>query len=155
MTIYSQPDWPIRLLDIINHQRDLYQQLFALGSQQSDFVEVGDAEQLLKVLGQRQHLIDQLQEIGTTLKPFRDAWPATWSRLTPDVKDRITRILDDIQKLIEQIMSKDEEDRVALTQHRSDMADQLQQVGQGTALNRAYQQTGSNVINNRYADRHG
>ena len=71
------------------------------------------------------------------------------------MKDRITRILDDIQKLIEQIMSQDEEDRVALAQHRSDMAGQLKQIGQGTALNRAYQQAGANVTNNRYADRNG
>ncbi len=155
MTIYSRPDWHVELINIIGRQRDVYQQLHALGDEQSRLVADGDAEKLLTLLAKRQQLIDQLESIGSQLGPFRKEWPTTWSKLDVEQQACVSAIISEIQKLIEQIMEQDERDRMSLSVRSKQMAMEMGKVGQGMTLNKVYQQQNGNSSQNRYADRHG
>jgi DNA repair ATPase RecN len=153
MTTTTTPDWAAELIALLDQQRRIYHQLGDLSRQQSQLVSAGDAEPLLSLLGQRQQLIDQLTQLNGRIDPYKRDWPALWAQL--DRGDRIQQLIDQVQKLLDDIVQQDEKDRVALSAQRQHVADELQQVRHGTAVNRAYGRPTTGLDNNRYTDFQG
>jgi hypothetical protein len=155
MTTTTTPDWAAELIALLDQQRRIYHQLGDLSRQQSQLVSAGDAEPLLSLLGQRQQLIDQLTQLNGRIDPYKRDWPALWAQLDRGDQFRIQQLIDQVQKLLDDIVQQDEKDRVALSAQRQHVADELQQVRHGTAVNRAYGRPTTGLDNNRYTDFQG
>lgn len=155
MTTTTTPDWAAELISLLDQQRRIYHQLGDLSRQQSQLVSAGDAEPLLSLLGQRQQLIDQLTQLNGRIDPYKRDWPALWAQLDRGDQFRIQQLIDQVQKLLDDIVQQDEKDRVALSAQRQHVSDELQQVHRGTAVNRAYGRPAAGPDNNRYTDYQG
>jgi len=156
MTVGVQPDWATGLIDLLDQQRSIYQQLFDLSACQSQLVSAGDAEPLLSLLAQRQRLIDDLTQLNNHIEPYKQNWPALWARLDGRTQAGIQSLIDQVQALLDQILARDEQDRLALSAQRDHTGSQLKQVRTGTAANRAYgSRAAQGTSDNRYADHEG
>jgi len=155
MTTATTPDWAGELITLLESQQKIYAQLNELSQKQSELVTAGDAEPLLSLLGQRQQLIDQLTQINGRIDPYKKDWPALWPQLDRGVQARIQQLINQVQKLLDQIVEQDEKDRVALSSQRQQLASDIQKVRQGSAVNRAYGRPAEGPDNNRYTDYEG
>jgi hypothetical protein len=143
---------PATLLELLQQQRDLYAQLHELSSQQSELIAQGETEQLLSVLSQRQALVEQLTQINGRLSPYRDHWSEVAERLPAGDRDRLRRLLDEVQRLLQEILDRDETDRAQLDSARQRVGERLQQAPQAGMARKAYGQAGASA---RFTDSQG
>jgi len=83
----SKVDHTDELIGLLENQSSLYTHRTELTEQQSrvigsDFEDQAQpGEQLLKVLSQRQRVIDQLTNVHEQLAPYREHWSVIWSQM--------------------------------------------------------------------------
>ncbi len=138
MTDTLPPGSTSELITLLDRQKAIYHQLRSLSQRQAEQVAAADPESLLNTLSQRQVLIDQLVEIGTSVEPYKRAWPQLVSQLDDETRSELRSRIEAVQTLLDEIIKQDEVDRQALVGHRGKMADQLQRIRQGTAVHKAY-----------------
>jgi FlgN protein len=155
MTVMARPKWADELLELLEAQQLLYQRLMPLSRQQGELVAGGDAEALLTLLSQRQVLIDQLLGLNRKLEPYRQDWPQLWSELDADTRVKVKARVDSVQRLLDSIIEQDEQDRLKLVEQRNRVSDQLNLVGRGNVVNRAYGKLSESAEKNRYTDKQG
>jgi len=156
MTIDTCPPWASDLIEMLEQQRVIYEQLGRLSEKQAELVQQGDAESLLAVLSQRQAHIDHLLSINEKLEPIRRRWPELWGELDATTRNDIRALMDDVQRMLDVIIEQDETDRRSLADQRKHVADGLQRVSSGAAVNRAYGNAGTSGNSlNRFTDQQG
>ena len=153
------------LIGLLEKQGQLYQQLASLGEQQTKIIASGlgsadqadaDAtEQLLRLLAQRQQLIDQLAEIHEQLAPYRADWPAFWQAISDQARCRIGPLVDQVEQLLAGIIAQDDQDKQKLQQAQARAGAELKQLAAaGNAVN-AYKPTMAADHANRFTNQHG
>jgi len=115
MTDTLQHDWADGLVELLDNQRRIYLRLRELSIEQAEFVASGEADALLKVLSDRQQLIDQLTQINGRIEPFKQDWPSMWRKLDDDTRSRVETLIGQVQGLLELIVAQDGRDRASLT----------------------------------------
>jgi hypothetical protein len=101
-------------------------------------VEDDRADRLLELLGERQQIVDQLQQAAALLQPLRTAWGETVATLPEAVQDSVRRRLDGVSMLIDRINARDEECRRTLAKRRDEVALELLSIGRGRGAMAAY-----------------
>jgi len=143
---------PRTLLELLQEQRDLYHQLHELSETQSRLIKQGQTEDLLSVLSKRQGLVEQLTQINGRLSPYRDYWGQVAQQLPEDQRQRLSKLLDEVQTLLQSILEQDENDRQQLQAAREEVGGQLQQNQHAGSAMKAY---GSNPTTPRFTDNQG
>ncbi len=129
---------PQQMIELLEQQKLLYGKLKQLSEQQHTLVAEQNAEQLLGILGARQKLIEQLTVLNQQITPLRQAWTEVQVSLDETQKTQVNQLVEDAQKILEQIMAADEQDRVSLKASRDQLGGKLQKVSQGGAARQAY-----------------
>jgi len=153
------------LTGLLERQCQLYQQLAQLGELQTQIigsdlrsVDQADAdapEQLLRLLAQRQQLIDQLTVTHDQLAPYRADWPALWQKMSDQQRRRIGPLVDQVEQLLAGIIKQDDQDRQKLQQAQSRAGAELTQLtAAGNAVN-AYKPTPLADRVNRFTNQQG
>ena len=156
MTLSLSPGWADELVALLDQQVRVYEQLRELSERQGRFVAEGEAEALLRLLGQRQQLIDELTRLNERMEPMRRDWPDRIVELDEDSRQRVNGLVDRVQGLLAAIMQQDERDRESLSGQRDRAAGDLRSVKTGSAVHKAYGQTGSmGVDQNKFTDQQG
>lgn len=152
MTLKTKPDWAADLIELLGEQRDIYAQLQELSEKQATLVENGDAESLLTLLAERQTLIDKLTQLNGRVEPYKQNWPTLWSQLDAPAQRRVQGLIDQVQSLLDRIVTQDERDRAVLSEQRERIGAQITHASKGAAVNQAY---GTGAGEARYTDRQG
>lgn len=155
MAATPKPDWAASLIDLLDHQRAVIVQLYALCRQQAPLVQEGDAQSLLLLLGQRQQLITRLSQANAMLEPYKRNWPRFWSELDEPTRRSVGRLVDEVQGMLDRIVEQDNQDRQSLARQCQEMSGGLQQISRGTAVNRAYGDDDRWAGRNRFTDQEG
>jgi uncharacterized protein YukE len=129
---------PATLLELLQQQRDLYHELYQLSEQQSRLIEAGQTEELLALLSKRQELVERLAELNSRLSPYRDHWRSLAEQLPPDEQQRLRRLLDEVQSLLQAIIEQDDSDREHLQSARREVSNELQQTTKAGSAVQAY-----------------
>ncbi len=124
------------MLSLLNGQRDLYHQLKALSQQQTRCIREGSTEQLLSVLSERQAVIEALSRSNAELAPYRDKWGELTAAAEPQQRQQVRETLDEIERVLKEVVEQDERDRVELKGAQQQIGAQLTQVNKaGRAIN--------------------
>lgn len=126
------------LLKILTAQRDLYLQLSDLARRQSQHVARGESEELMTVLAARNRLIEQLAPLDQQLTPYKGRWQEILNMVSPRDRESLASRLQEVQKLLADILAQDEADKDLLIKQKTEVNTQINQVVSGTQLNRAY-----------------
>ena len=142
------------LFGLLTRQRDLYDTLNGLASQQASLIAEGKTEALLSVLSKRQGLIEELGQINDDIGPYRGRIPEIAESLPEPNRQELRGLVDQVQSLLKTIIDQDEQDRIKLEQAKADVGGQLTQTARtGMAIN-AYKQPVA-PASARFTDRAG
>ena len=129
------------LVELLVQQRLLYLQLRELAMQQTSLVDGNDPEMLLKVLASRQRLIDKLKKISRKLEPVRADWQRISRTLSVDQRQEVQELVDSVQEILGDILSRDEKDSQKLSENKQQVAQQIRGMATGKRMNHVYGQS--------------
>jgi flagellar biosynthesis/type III secretory pathway chaperone len=130
--------WLPRLTRLLDEQIGVYEQLGALAQEQHACVESGDTDALLRILGRRQQLIDDLASRNTELEPFVSRWNDLAQAVSEDDRAALRARIERVETLVDQIAKQDEADHAALEQRRQATAGQMQSLASKRSAVAAY-----------------
>jgi hypothetical protein len=117
--------WGARLVRLVERQHGLFTTLEGLSGRQSACIDGGDCEALLRVLGERQAVVDQILETGEEMAPLRARWEELIRELDEDVRTSLTGRVTALEDLSRRIAERDERDRLALETRRAALVDDM------------------------------
>lgn len=146
----DQINQPGELVALLDQQIDLYGTLDELSKRQHGVVETDDTDALLRVLSERQQVIDRIGGLAQRLAPYRADWDRSVGQLSDDERARIRGRLDELAVIMEQIARRDELDRDVIEQRRSSVGAELSGLKRGGSALAAY---GGQAKGPRFQDR--
>jgi hypothetical protein len=126
------------LVRALSGQKALYEQILSLARQQSQYVASGESEALMTVLGARSRLIEQVMPLDRELQPYKGRWQEVLDGLPAADRKVVGSLLQDVQKLLGDILTLDERDKESLVRQKSVVGIEIKRTVTGAALNRAY-----------------
>ncbi|GMV96246.1 MAG: hypothetical protein AMXMBFR83_06140 [Phycisphaerae bacterium] len=126
------------VIALLTEQCGLYAQLGQLSRGQRALITGESAEQLLAVLGERQRLIDRLEELGRRLRPFQRDWPAVRGAMSPSEGRRADELIARANGLLAGILQADAADAELLAARRGEAADGVTHVRSARKAGAAY-----------------
>ena len=127
-----------RLIELLEEQRGCYQELKGLAERQRRLITDQDPEALLKLLAERQGLVDRLSELNKALQPFRQEWANTYTQMKSERRQHVQQVLDDINMLLGSILVTDAEDSRLLAASKEGVRRQITETVTGRMANSAY-----------------
>jgi hypothetical protein len=122
----------------VERKHELLVRLDELSRRQMTLLDEDQAERLLDLLSERQHVIDQLQRASAALEPLRTAWNAAAAGLPDGEQEPIRRGLEAIAALMDQIGTRDDDARRRLSRRRDEIGIELAGIGRGRGALAAY-----------------
>jgi chorismate mutase len=136
---------PVALLDLLARQHELYRELHRLACAQRELIAAEDPVALLNLLSQRQKLIDQLAGINAALEPARADWRRVESMLTDQQRRQAQTIVQQVEKLLADILRADEADSKTLSARKAMIGRQIQATAASAQVQAAYRKTAGPV----------
>lgn len=126
------------LVTLLEHQRTLHRQLRVLSDRQRSLVAEDDAETLLRLLSERQRLVDGLVNLNARLAPYRAQWTHFYESLDEDCRRRVALLLEEVNGSLAAILKSDGKDTATLTAKQQSIAGRLAAFDAGSRASAAY-----------------
>ncbi len=117
--------WGARLARLVERQHELFTTLDQLSARQTACIDGGDSDELLRVLGERQTIVDQIVQIGEEMAPLQARWEELIREVDAGVRASLSRRVADLQQMSQRIAEQDERDRLALETRRAALVDDM------------------------------
>lgn len=131
-------EWAPRLAGILDEQRRLCGELERLSGQQGERIQSGDTTALMRVLAERQEIIDCLSHLNSELEPYRREWDWCMERLASNERTAMETKVRELGEMIDRIWASDDADRAALERQRSAVSSELSNLSRGRVAMSAY-----------------
>lgn len=115
-----------------------YAQLAKLAELQHEFVQNAQTDELLAVLAQRQHVLDQVTDLERILGPAKRRWSDFVKELSPADHATADELLAETRRLLERITTSDRNDALILQQRKMNLGKQISQTSAARQVNRTY-----------------
>lgn len=126
------------VVDLLRQQRTLYEELGELSARQRTLIAGDQPEELLKILSERQTLVNALARLNMQLGPFRQHWDEVCDALVPRQRELAGKLVAEINELLSTILRRDSEDGALLSARKQLVADAMRENVGGRAANSAY-----------------
>lgn len=123
---------------LLTRQQELFGRLDALSQRQGALIQSDETDRLLRLLTERQDIIDEIAKTNSELEPYRGRWDAFLGELPAASRDRVKVRLDAVAHLAGTIAQRDEADRRELQSRRDAMVTELSKVATGRGAMAAY-----------------
>jgi flagellar biosynthesis/type III secretory pathway chaperone len=130
--------WLPRLRQALDEHLEAARHLHRLSEAQGLAVRAGDAEEILRLLREREPVVATLATINDTLAPLAETFAAAGGHVEPAERHRITAELEELDQLIARVAARDAEDRSALERLRTALGEQLSALGARRGAVNAY-----------------
>lgn len=127
-----------RVMPALERQAALYDQLAAFGPRQDALISQGEGDQLLRLMGERQAVVDELVEVHQSLEGVRQDWDGFVAGLAEDERASLGERLDRVKALAARVHEQDSQTRRQLDGARDQVRSSMQGVGRGKGAVRAY-----------------
>ncbi|QKK09122.1 MAG: hypothetical protein HND58_13765 [Planctomycetota bacterium] len=127
-----------RLRLLLDEQETLFVRLDALSKRQQSLVESERTDELLRVLTERQTVIDGIAGLARELQPFRDQWEAVLAEAKPEQRDRLAQQVERMADLAALVATRDDADRKLMERRRDSLAGELAGTGRSKGAVAAY-----------------
>lgn len=130
--------WVPRLEALLGEQRGLCTQLDRLSQDQGGVIRGGDTDGLMKILSERQSIVNRIVELNTELEPFRRQWETCIRGVDAAERERLEAARAELAELVDRIWSRDEQDRADLERQRAGVAAEITGVSRTRVAVSAY-----------------
>ena len=128
----------MRLIELLTHQRSLYRKLKVLAERQQALVSHDDTEALLKLLAERQKLVDGLVKLNEQIAPYRQQWSTFFGSLSTERRDEISDLLEEVNTSLGSILKNDARDTAVMNVRRERVSSDIGHVDGGRRATAAY-----------------
>lgn len=111
--------------DALRVEKYLYTSLVALTSRQMHAIELQDTNLLLRVLTERQTVVDKLVAQHKCFKPYRNVWDQLVDGFDESTRARIEKSIDELRTMAEQVADADEKAAETLKSRKSAVQEEL------------------------------
>jgi hypothetical protein len=122
----------------LNTRRGHCRHLLELSRRQPGLIADGRYPELVDVLHQKQHVLERLAELSHAGADGAESWRAGRSAVPADLRDRIEALIDEVEHLLGDVASEEEQSVGQLRQRRDETASELRTISEGTQAQRAY-----------------
>lgn len=143
-----------RLRELLEEQASLFLRLDALSKRQSRLVREEQTDDLLRVLGERQRVVEAIERAARALEPFRARWETVLAGARVEQRDRFARQVEELAELAAAIAARDDADRTLIEERRDRLASDLAGMGRVRGAVAAYAPTRGRPAA-RFQDREG
>jgi hypothetical protein len=126
------------IIAALTEQVTCYQRLAKLAEIQHGHVEQGNTESLLKVLQQRQVVLQQLSSLEAVITPAKRQWSQYLAKLNVADRARAEELLADSRLLLQRITVADRDDVMVLQNQKLNLGRQLGKTAAAQQVNRTY-----------------
>ncbi len=119
---------------------ELIERLYQLTCQQMEYLETTEVERLLSVLGQKQNVFDQLQELRAELEPMLAVDPDQRSWSSEDRKSQCRQLVGQCGSRMQEILTMEESSLGRLNERKLLIGDQLNSLTNVGQIESAYSQ---------------
>ncbi len=127
-----------RLAEVLRRKLECLLQLHELGQQQIALADGGDVNDLLRVLGAKQLLINQLHQLQRELEPYRDQDPERRVWRSDDDRRRCAQCNVQSEALFAEVLEQERRAEQVLQRRRDESLEQLREAYAGEHVRRAY-----------------
>ncbi len=113
------------MLGLLSRQVSLCDELQNLIGKQQSLVSTEDTQPLLKLLGHRRRITDELAQVSRLIVPFRESWERTRPSLSSDLRDRVEGMVTRVNEGLKTILSGDERDARMLQLRKQEVGQKL------------------------------
>jgi hypothetical protein len=128
-----------KLADLVARKQHILLQLRDIGRRQLEIIGCRDTTALIKLLAAKQSLISSLQSIERDLTPYAAENPDNRSWPSPAERDRCAAQAADCNAMLREILALEQQGINQMTDHRNQIADQLEQAHAAADVRAAYQ----------------
>jgi flagellar biosynthesis/type III secretory pathway chaperone len=126
------------IIAALSEQVTCYQRLAKLAEIQHGHVQQGNTESLLKVLQQRQVVLQQLAALEQIIAPVKRQWTVYLDKLDVASRKKAETLLTDSRSLLERITSADRDDVMVLQNQKLNLSRQIGKTTAARQVNRSY-----------------
>ena len=119
---------------------------------QRDVISASDSEALLKILGMRQRLVNELMRINRQLAPSKDDWEQIRVGLSADEREKVETTVSAVREELSWILNADQKDSESLSVRRGTIAREMATLDSARRAVSAYQPVGTAAAPSRYLD---
>ncbi len=127
-----------RLRRLLEEQRELCRHLDALGERQESCIAEDDTDALLRVLAERQTLVDRVSAVSGELEPLRKRKDEILAGVSESQRQEVKLVVGELTELAERITRRDDAQRAMLEAKRTRLAEQIAGVNRGRGAVAAY-----------------
>lgn len=127
-----------RVMPALERQAALYDQLAAFGPRQDELIARGEGDGLLRLMGERQGVVDELVAVHQGLEDVRQDWDGFVAGLAEAERAELGERLDRVKALASRVHEQDSQTRQQLDGAREQVRASMQGVGRGKGAVRAY-----------------
>lgn len=127
-----------QLADLVQRKLEVLTLLVRLGRQQLALIEAGEMEVLMKLLGAKQALLSQLQELERQLDPFRADDPEARAWSSAAARAACQKQAEECGQRLAEVIQLEQQAERQMTQRRDSAAARLQGVHSATEARHAY-----------------
>lgn len=151
MTPAQAMDVGNNLINLLTQQRLLCRQLQRLAEKQTSLTDGSNPEMLLRVLAERQRIIDRLGALDKEFKPLRQQWQQVAMSLPSAQRVQAQQLVGEVQNILGEIIARDEVDSQKLSSHQQQVVGEIKSTTAGKRMNQTYGQNYT-TGQNRYFD---
>lgn len=129
------------LIVLLGEQSELYGQLAALSETQRGLITGNEPERLLGLLGERQKLLDRLEELAARMRPYQKTWPRMRPLVSPAEVQEVDRLLAKVNGLLATIIEQDKADSQLLAARKSVTGQEMSSLKASRTAGAAYMAT--------------
>ena len=127
-----------RVMPALERQAALYDELAAFGPRQDELIAQGEGDELLRLMAQRQEVVDQLVEVHQGLEDVREDWQAFVAGLGDGDRAELGKRLDAVKARAGRVHEQDSRTRASLDGAKDRVQSSLTDLGRGKGAMRAY-----------------
>jgi hypothetical protein len=125
-------------LRVFKSRREYCQALLELSSRQSELIAEDDYEQLLMVLGQKQHILSRLEALNQSQPGLWRDWRKRRDTFDPALLEDCEHVLAETESILAELVQQENASTEFLTRRRDAARSQLQSVSHGADVHSAY-----------------
>jgi len=131
------------VLPAVRRQASLYHKLADFGPRQDALIASGDGEALMRVLAERQAVVDDLVGVHDSLEAVRQHWRQFVEALADDDRQRLGERLEELKAVAARVQEQDADAKRRLDEAREGLSDEMRGLADARGALRAYGAAGA------------